>query len=92
MQTSVSPKHQATIPKRICDFLDIEAGTQIEWEIDYENRTFVGRPIEEDEEEITPEQALEELCGILKGKGSVKEFLREKREEIKREDRDIFKS
>lgn len=90
MQTSVSPKHQATIPKKICDVLSIRAGSKIDWEVDYEKRAIVGVPIQE-EREITSAQAIEELCGILKDTNILEEFLEEKHREIEEEKRNLKK-
>ncbi len=88
MNTSISPKGQATIPKPVRDFLGLNPGDKVEWEIHYENDTVPLKTPPTKEEKITPEQAVKELCGALKDTNILEEYLNEKHAEIEKEERE----
>ncbi len=80
MQESiVSVRGQTVIPKEIRDELGIEPGTKLRWRV--RNGTLVVVPASHN-----PVRA---LIGVLKGKGSTEDLLRERREERDEEERRI---
>jgi AbrB family looped-hinge helix DNA binding protein len=80
MKTTLSAKRQVSIPKKICDQLDLQPGAQITWEA--ADGKLVGRPV--------PVNVLEKLTGIHKGGPDlVAELLKQRREDREREDRKL---
>lgn len=88
MKTSLSPKGQATIPKPVRDFLGLKPGDKIEWHIHYEDDSVTLRTLSK-EKGVTPEQAVEELHGILAGSNILEEYLKEKHAEIEHEEAEL---
>ena len=80
MKTTLSAKRQVSIPKRVCDQLDLEPGSRIAWEAT--DGKLVGRPV--------PTNVLERLTGIHKGGPDlVAGLLKQRREDREREDRKL---
>lgn len=80
MKTTLSTKRQISIPKELCDELDLEPGSKISWEV-VEGR-LVGRPL--------PTNVLEKLTGIHKGGPDlVAQLLQQRREDRERENRKL---
>ncbi len=80
MKTTLSVKRQVSIPKRICDELDLEPGSRIAWEA--ANGKLIGRPI--------PANVLEKLTGIHKdGPDLVASLLKQRLEDRERENRKL---
>ena len=80
MKTTLSEKRQVSIPKEICDRLELKPGSRIAWEA--ADGKLIGRPI--------PENVLDKLTAIHKGGPDlVAELLRQRREDREREDRKL---
>jgi bifunctional DNA-binding transcriptional regulator/antitoxin component of YhaV-PrlF toxin-antitoxin module len=80
MKTTLSAKRQVSIPKQLCDKLELEPGAQISWEAD--DGKLVGRPV--------PANVLDKLTGIHKGGPDlVAALLKQRREDREREDRKL---
>ena len=80
MKTTLSAKRQVSIPKRVCDELELEPGAQIAWEV--RDHKLVGHPV--------PANVLDKLTGIHKGGPDlVAELLKQRREDREREDRKL---
>jgi len=80
MKTTLSAKRQVSIPKRVCDQLELEPGSRIAWEAT--DGKLVGRPV--------PANVLEKLTGIHKGGPDlVAGLLKQRREDREREDRKL---
>ena len=76
MKTTISVRHQISIPKAICDQLDLKPGTRIDWDVSGDK--LVGRPM--------PAGAWTRLIGLRKkGPDLVGRLLRTREEERKRE-------
>ncbi len=75
MKTTLSAKRQVSIPKQLCDELDLEPGAQIAWEA--AEGKLVGRPV--------PTNVLEKLTGIHRGGPDlVAGLLKQRREDRER--------
>lgn len=80
MKTTLSAKRQVSIPKKVCEMLDLEPGAQIVWEV--EERKLVGRPL--------PKEGWRSLIGKYKeGPDLVAILLEQRREDRDREDRKL---
>ncbi len=80
MKTTLSAKRQVSIPKRICDELELAPGAQIVWEV--QDRKLVGQPL--------PKEGWRSLIGKYKGGPDlVAELLRQRHEDREREDRKL---
>jgi bifunctional DNA-binding transcriptional regulator/antitoxin component of YhaV-PrlF toxin-antitoxin module len=80
MTTTLSAKRQVSVPKSICDRLDIKPGTRIAWDV--EGHRLVGRPL--------PKEGWRSLIGKHKGGPDlVAELLKQRREDREREDRKL---
>jgi antitoxin component of MazEF toxin-antitoxin module len=80
MKTTLSAKRQVSIPKRVCDELELEPGAQIAWEV--QDRKLVGRPL--------PKEGWRSLIGKYKGGPDlVATLLKQRREDREREDRKL---
>ncbi len=80
MKTTLSAKRQVSIPKRLCDELELETGARIAWEA--ADGKLVGRPV--------PANVLDKLTGIHKGGPDlVAGLLKQRREDRAREDRKL---
>jgi antitoxin component of MazEF toxin-antitoxin module len=80
MTTTLSAKRQVSIPKRVCDALELEPGAQIAWEV--HDHKLVGRPL--------PKEGWRSLVGKYKGGPDlVAELLKQRREDREREDRKL---
>jgi bifunctional DNA-binding transcriptional regulator/antitoxin component of YhaV-PrlF toxin-antitoxin module len=80
MKTTLSEKRQVSIPKELCDKLDLEAGAQIAWEI--QDRKLIGHPL--------PKEGWRALIGRHKGGPDlVAQLLKQRREDREREDRKL---
>ena len=90
MKTSVSTKYQIAIPQKICKKYRIIPGMKLEWSEDLDTRTITLYP-SLDENEMTPEQAVDELCGMLKGTTILKDYLKEKHKETEEEEKKFKK-
>ena len=78
MKTTLSAKRQVSIPKRLCDELELEPGARIAWEAS--DGKLVGRPV--------PANVLAKLTGIHKsGPDLVAGLLKQRREDRESEDR-----
>lgn len=87
MPTSVSPKGQVTIPSNIRKEWNIQPGDKFDFETDYEIKAIRMVPIKTTKrKKKTWQEELKELQKILKGADLLDSFLKEKREEIARED------
>ena len=80
MTTTLSAKRQVSIPKRVCDQLDLEPGAQIAWEA--AEGKLVGRPL--------PKEGWRSLIGKYKGGPDlVATLLEQRREDRERENRKL---
>jgi bifunctional DNA-binding transcriptional regulator/antitoxin component of YhaV-PrlF toxin-antitoxin module len=80
MTTTLSAKRQVSVPKSICDRLDLKPGAQIAWDV--EGHKLVGRPL--------PKEGWRALIGKHKGGPDlVAELLKQRREDREREDRKL---
>jgi bifunctional DNA-binding transcriptional regulator/antitoxin component of YhaV-PrlF toxin-antitoxin module len=80
MKTTLSAKRQVSIPKRLCDALELGPGAQIAWEA--ADGKLVGHPV--------PVNVLDKLTGIHKaGPDLVAGLLKQRREDREREDRKL---
>lgn len=80
MKTTLSAKRRVSIPKQICDELELEPGAQIAWEA--AEGKLVGRPF--------PKNGWRSVIGNYKGGPDlVAELLRQRREDREREDRKL---
>ncbi len=80
MKTTLSEKRQVSIPKKVCEQLELEPGAQIVWEV--QDRKLVGRPL--------PKEGWRSLVGKYKGGPDlVAELLQQRREDRAREDRKL---
>ena len=80
MKTTLSAKRQVSIPKRLCDELELEPGAQIAWEV--QDSKLVGRPL--------PKEGWRSLIGKYKGGPDlVAALLKQRREDREREDRKL---
>ncbi|MBT5016208.1 AbrB/MazE/SpoVT family DNA-binding domain-containing protein [Candidatus Peregrinibacteria bacterium] len=86
MNTSVSPKGQATIPMPIRKKFKIEPGTKIEWEVDTENNVILLYPVNN---EKTTNDWVDEACGMFAGSDMLEEYLAEKHKEVEKEYRTL---
>lgn len=84
MPTSISPKGQVTIPSNIRKEWDIQPGDRFDFDMDWKTHGIIIYPLK-NEKRKTKQYWIEAACGLLKGKGSVDEFLEEKQREIKKE-------
>ena len=72
MTTTLSEKRQISIPKEVCDQLQVQPGTRIAWEI--EGNKLVGRPL--------PADIIAALTGIYKdGPDLVSKLLADRRKD-----------
>jgi len=71
MKTTLSTRNQVSIPKELCDRLELKPGTRIDWDIVGDR--LVGHPL--------PERAWTQLIGLRKGKGSLVDRLMKTRQE-----------
>lgn len=80
MTTKLSEKRQVSIPKEVCDRLDLRPGSRITWEA--VDGKLVGRPI--------PANVLAKLTGIHQGGPDlVADLLKQRKEDREREDRKL---
>jgi antitoxin component of MazEF toxin-antitoxin module len=80
MKTTLSAKRQVSIPKQLCDELELEPGAQIAWEV--QDSKLVGRPL--------PKEGWRSLIGKYKGGPDlVAALLKQRREDREREDRKL---
>ena len=80
MKTTLSAKRQVSIPKTLCDQLDLRPGARIAWEA--ADGKLIGRPL--------PLNVLKKLTGIHKGGPDlVAQLLKQRREDREREDRKL---
>ena len=80
MKTTLSAKRQVSIPKQLCDELELEPGAQIVWEV--QDSKLVGRPL--------PKEGWRSLIGKYKGGPDlVAALLKQRREDREREDRKL---
>jgi bifunctional DNA-binding transcriptional regulator/antitoxin component of YhaV-PrlF toxin-antitoxin module len=80
MTTTLSVKRQVSVPKSICDQLDLKPGARIAWDV--EGRKLVGRPL--------PKEGWRSLVGKYKGGPDlVATLLKQRREDREREDRKL---
>jgi len=80
MKTTLSEKRQVSIPKVLCDKLELQPGAQIAWEI--QDRKLVGYPL--------PKEGWRSLIGKHKGGPDlVAELLKQRKEDREREDRKL---
>ncbi len=80
MKTTLTVRNQISIPKTLCDRLDLKPGTRIDWEISGEK--LVGRPLSE--------HAWTKLIGLRKdGPGLVTRLLKTRGEDRARETRKL---
>lgn len=75
MKSKVSVRGQTVIPKEIRQALGIKPNTRLYWKL--QDGAVLVRPL--------PEDPVRASLGILRGKGSFEEFLRERNEERARE-------
>lgn len=80
MTTTLSAKRQVSVPKSICDRLDLKPGARIAWDV--EGQKLVGRPL--------PKEGWRSLVGKYKGGPDlVATLLKQRREDRAREDRKL---
>src|SRR5258708_28761909 len=80
MKTTLSAKRQVSIPKRLCDELELEPGAQIAWEV--QDSKLVGRPL--------PKEGWRSLIGKYKGGPDLfAALLKQRREDHETEDRKL---
>jgi antitoxin component of MazEF toxin-antitoxin module len=80
MKTTLSAKRQVSIPKQLCDQLELEPGAQIAWEV--QDSKLVGRPL--------PKEGWRSLIGKYKGGPDLlAALLKQRREDREREDRKL---
>jgi antitoxin component of MazEF toxin-antitoxin module len=80
MKTTLSAKRQVSIPKQLCDELELEPGAQIAWEV--QDSKLVGRPL--------PKEGWRSLIGKYKGGPDlVAALLKQRGEDREREDRKL---
>ena len=80
MTTTLSEKRQISIPKQLCDQLQVEPGTRIAWEV--EGNKLVGRPL--------PADVITALTGIYKdGPDLVSKLLANRRKDREMSDRKL---
>jgi antitoxin component of MazEF toxin-antitoxin module len=80
MKTTLSEKRQVSIPKELCDKLDLQAGAQIAWEI--QDRKLIGHPL--------PKEGWRALIARHKGGPDlVAQLLKQRREDREREGRKL---
>jgi antitoxin component of MazEF toxin-antitoxin module len=80
MTTTLSAKRQVSIPKRLCDELELEAGSRIAWQV--RDGKLVGNP--------HPKEGWRSLIGKHKeGPDLVTVLLKTRREDREREDRKL---
>jgi len=87
MNTSISPKGQATIPKPVRDFLGLKPGDKVEWEIHYDTDNVTLKVIN-NKPKKTWQEGLKEIQKMTQGSNLLNSFLEEKKQEIKLEDGD----
>jgi bifunctional DNA-binding transcriptional regulator/antitoxin component of YhaV-PrlF toxin-antitoxin module len=80
MTTTLSEKRQISIPKELCDQLQVYPGTRIAWEV--EGNKLVGRPL--------PADIIAALTGIYKdGPDLVSKLLADRRKDREMSDRKL---
>lgn len=80
MKTTLSEKRQVSIPKSICDQLEMKPGAQIFWRV--EDQRLIGR--------LLPKNGWRSLIGKYKGGPDlVAALLQQRREDREREDRKL---
>jgi antitoxin component of MazEF toxin-antitoxin module len=80
MKTTLSAKRQVSIPKQLCDQLELGPGAQIAWEV--QDSKLVGRPL--------PKEGWRSLIGKYKGGPDlVAALLEQRRDDREREDRKL---
>lgn len=80
MKTTLTERNQVSIPKALCDRLELKPGTRIDWDIVGDR--LIGRPL--------PDRVWTRLIGSRKGKGSlVDRLLKTRREDLDRETRKL---
>ncbi len=80
MTTTLSAKRQVSLPKSVCDQLELEPGARITWEV--RDRKLVGRPL--------PKDGWRSLVGKYKGGPDlVATLLEQRREDREKEDRKL---
>jgi bifunctional DNA-binding transcriptional regulator/antitoxin component of YhaV-PrlF toxin-antitoxin module len=80
MTTTLSEKRQISIPKELCDQLQVQPGSRIAWEV--EGNKLVGRPL--------PADIIAALTGIYKdGADLVSKLLAERRKDREMSERKL---
>jgi bifunctional DNA-binding transcriptional regulator/antitoxin component of YhaV-PrlF toxin-antitoxin module len=80
MTTTLSEKRQISIPKELCDQLQVQPGTRIAWEV--EGNKLVGRPL--------PKDIIAALTGIHRdGPDLVAKLLGDRRKDREMSDRKL---
>ena len=80
MKTTLSAKRQVSIPKILCDRLDLQPGARIVWEV--QDNKLIGHPL--------PKQGWRSLIGTYKGGPDlVAELLKQRKEDRERENRKL---
>jgi len=80
MKTTLSAKRQVSIPKILCDRLDLQPGARIVWEV--QDNKLIVHPL--------PQQGWRSLIGKYKGGPDlVAELLKQRKEDRERENRKL---
>ena len=83
MTSTLSAKRQVSIPKKLCDQLQLEPGARIDWEA--ENGRLLGRPL--------PKDIIRELTGIYRdGPDLVAQLLADRKRDRELSERKLARS